>query len=48
MITCPKCQLEFEEEEPWGDFECPACGHGYYYDEIDTDDDWWMVIIWGK
>ena len=46
MITCPKCQLEFEEEEAWGTFECPGCGHGYYYDEIDPGDDWWTIIVW--
>jgi len=46
MTTCPKCDTEFEETPPWDSGQCPNCGKEYYWDEIETEEDWWPVIDW--
>jgi len=43
---CPSCQEKVEIEFNEDLEECPKCGHGGYWDEKYTEDNYWMVWYW--
>lgn len=38
MTVCPKCNTEFDENEPWNAGNCPMCGKKYHWDAITIQD----------
>ena len=43
-IECPECLTIFEAET-WSDINCPSCGKEGYWDEMETEEDNWEIVI---